>query len=635
MPLSTLPAAQADWDISLLRCLLDIPGLLVVAVDLDGHVELFNRECERLTGFPAKEVVGRRLWDVLAVPGHASVVRNLMRSLAAGTLIEARTGFWRTRNGETLQVYWHYQVLTRSDGRVRRILATGQPTDTPTSTPEPSGDATQLQPLLDGLPVLAAELDRNYQIRFANKGYQTWFGLDPRAQIGKHIRDVIGRKAFAVLRPQYSQALAGRHAVYHGEVPYARGGPRLVHGNYTPRFDADGNVVGLYILAVDLSPQLQLRKRLATELRRSRTILRNALDGVITTDGQGMIMDFNPAAEKLFGYRASEVVGQNIATLMPQPHSSRHDDHIRRYVETGRPHIIGIGRELTARHKDGSPIELQLALAEFFEDGQRRFVGFTQDIRARKRAEREARETLTRLADFTRLRAISDLSASLAHEISQPLTAVNAAAQAGLNALQADHPSPAMTREALEQIHVQSQRANRIIDQLHGFQRHNSTMHASFEDVHALVREVLDLLALQIETAGIEVELDLMSGGCDCLINQVQIEQVIYNLVRNAIDALCDWRDPRILRIVTGRNTALSICTITVSDTGPGIPANHLDRLFDPFFTTKEQGFGQGLLICRSIIEAHDGSLNAMNAPGGGATFLIELPDLARADHEH
>ncbi|MCC5810860.1 MAG: PAS domain S-box protein [Ectothiorhodospiraceae bacterium] len=624
----TSAGTPPDQDAALLRCLLDMPGLLVVVTDSHGRIELFNRECERLTGYEAQQVIGRPMWEVAARPEHREALQNFVQNLSAGAFIEERTGLWVNRFGEPRQIHWRYGALADDRGRVRRIVAAGTPaTAEPQLSHTADGqDDAPLRRLVDGLPVLAADLDRDYRIQFANLGCNDWFGLAPKAQVGKHIRDVIGRKAFAVLRPQFDQALAGRKAVYHGEVPYARGGVRFIHGTYAPRLDDHGDVTGLYILAMDLSRQHQFRKRLAAETRRGRTILANAIDGIITSDEAGTVLDFNPAAERLFGYHRSEVAGRNVSMLMPEPYQSRHEDYIRRYLETSRPHVIGVGREVTGRHKDGRNIELQLTIAEFLEDGQRRFVSFTQDIGDRKRAEREARELLARLAHSTRLSAVSELTAGLAHEVSQPLTAINAAAEAGLSLAEASEPSQATIKEALEQIHRQSQRANRVISQLHTFMRrdHPEALHP--ENIHAVIQNVLHLLCHELDETGVTVQLDLELTGCQCKVNKVQIEQVVFNLIRNAIDAMRETDGERRLRITTRRDRVGRACTIAVADTGPGITEADRDKLFDPFFTTKEQGLGQGLSICRSIVEAHGGRLTAANAPEEGATFLVELP---------
>ncbi len=623
-----------DRDTGVLRCLLQVPGLLVVATDPHGRIELFNRECERLTGQQAGAVQGLPIWDVAALPEHRETLRELVAHLSTGATVVEQTGWWMSRHGDARQIRWQYSTLADDQSRVRRIIATGTPDAmAPSRRTVPLHDETPLHRLVNGLPMLAAELDRDYRVRFANKGYHEWFGLDPAAQLGKHIRDVIGRKAFAVLRPQFAQALAGSTANYHGEVPYARGGSRFIHGTYTPRLDDQGMVTGLYILAVDLSRQQQLRKRLAAETQRSRMILDNAIDGIITINAQGIVLDLNPAAQKLFGYRYTEVVGRNIRMLMAEPDQSHHDDYIRRYLATSRPHVIGLGREVTGRHKDGHHIDVQLAISEFFEDGERRFVGFVHDLSARRQAEREAREHLTRLAHLTRLDAVSEFSAGLAHEVSQPLTAINAAAEAALSLIRASHTVQDTLKEALEQIHRQSQRANRVIRQLHTFVRKDQPQDVAPENIGQVIQDVLDLLDHELESTGVTVRLDLERITCRCLINKVQIEQVVFNLVRNAIDAMREMEGERILRIVTRRQPEAGACTITVTDSGSGIRKADRDRLFDPFFTTKEHGLGQGLSICKSIIEAHGGQLTVDNGADGGAEFMIRLPSSGDAGH--
>lgn len=484
-----------------------------------------------------------------------------------------------------------------------------------------------LRALVDTVPMLVAELDRSCRVRFANEAYRAWFGLDPALQIGRPIREVIGDAAFAVLRPCFEQALAGEEAHYSGEVPYHRGGTRLIHGTYLPVYDADGEVDGLYLLAMDLSDREELHRRLLAETVRARTVVDNAIDGIITIDEAGVIHAFNPAAERIFGYTAAEVIGCNVSLLMAEPDRSRHDQYLERYLATGERHIIGIGREVTGRHRDGTAIAVELAVAEFTEDGRRYFTGFTRDISERRRAEEAARERLAELARITRLHSMGELATGLAHEVNQPLTAVHANAEACLAMLDAGRLEPGAFRGALQQISQQGRRASEVVEQLRTFLRRQQSDEWTQQDPNDLVREVLPLLSHEMHVTGVAVDMDLADGLPRLTVNRVQIEQVLFNVMRNGIEAMDGLEGARILSIRTRRHDgAAPACEFDIRNTGDPIAEEHMERLFDPFFTTKTDGMGQGLAISRSIVEAHAGSLRAENRGAEGVAFRLLLP---------
>jgi len=615
---------ETSQDPELLQKLLDVSGQLVVVLDAEGCIQLFSKACEQLTGYSAEEVVGESVWKRLIPEQDVVGTRGTAARLKAGQDEVEHTNCWLTRSGERRLIHWRNTVLKDSDGGVRRIIATGiDITLQQRAVDAKRHSETQLRHLLDALPVLIAHLDRDYRVRFINEGYRVWFGLDPQSQHGRHIRDLIGLDAFRTLRPSFEHALSGRRATHHGEVPYARQGARFIHGTYIPSRDGGGRVDGLYILVVDLTEERRLRWQLAEELKRSQAIVDNAIDGIVTIDAGGTVRGFNPAAERIFGFSRDEVVGQNVSMLMPEPDRSRHDSYIRRYLESGKGHIIGIGREVLGRHRDGSSIELRLAVAEVSER-ERLFIGFTRDIRARKSAEREAREHFAELAHLTRLSTLGEVSAGLAHELSQPLTAIAAAVEAGLMMLDADAPNSGSLRPALDQIARQGQRAREIVEQLRTYMRKGEPHSMAPCNPARLVDNVLRLLNYEIEAHRIAVQTRLDSGLQSLIVNRIQIEQVLFNLAKNAIDAMRGTRGERLLSI-EGKVRS-GACEFLVTDTGPGIAEADLPRLFNPFFTTKTDGLGQGLSICRSIIERHGGTLTGENCDRGGAVFRFTLP---------
>lgn len=480
---------------------------------------------------------------------------------------------------------------------------------------------------ITALPTIVAQLDDQYRLQFASDGHRDWFGVDPQHQPGCHIREVIGQEAFVRLEPRFSAALSGSQTTYHGEIDYAHCGRRFVHSVYTPHHFGQGMMGdGVQMVVSDLTPYHNIRRQLADETLRSQTIVQHAIDGIITIDQRGIIQSFNPAAERLFGYRAQEAIGHNIAILMPEPDRDLHDGYIRRYQRTHEPRIIGTGRDVIATHRDGSLIEMRLAVAEFFLDREQHFVGFIHDLSSRKRAEREARESRDNLAHANRITAVGELTAGLAHEISQPLTAIQATAQACRSMLISGTPDPTQLADALEQITTQSQRTANIVQELRDFVRKGGPGQLSWHSAESLIDNAIPLLSHELQRAEVNLSCQHEKPLCDCLVNRVQIEQVLVNILRNAIEAMDGSDADRDLRVQSRVSPDGQSCEIDIEDSGPGIPAEHLNRLFDPFFTTKTHGMGQGLAICKSIVEHHGGQLEVDSPETGGALFRIVLP---------
>lgn len=190
-----------------------------------------------------------------------------------------------------------------------------------------------------------------------------------------------------------------------------------------------------------------------------RALLTAAVDAIVIIDHRGVIRTFNRAAEELFGYRAAEAVGANVSMLMPEPHRSEHDDHMRRYLATGEAHVVGIGREVDAQRKDGTVFRAWLSVGRVEGEDPPRFVGFLHDVTARQRAEEYERRAADRLAEVARLGAMASMAASIAHEVNQPLAAISTYALACERLLGLPNADIAEVRRALRQIAEQALRA--------------------------------------------------------------------------------------------------------------------------------------------------------------------------------
>ena len=364
-----------------------------------------------------------------------------------------------------------------------------------------------------------------------------------------------------------------------------------------------------------------------------QALLDACVDAVVIIDHRGIIATFNVAACRLFGYRAEEIIGRNVQQLMPEPDRSRHGQYIDQYLQSGQARVIGVGREVTARRRDGSEFPAALAIGRIAGREPARFVGFLHDLSERKLQEqqrrdaqeavREARERLTHLA---RLSTMGEMSNGLAHEINQPLAAITMFAQAAERFAGLPEPDMAEVRSALRQISAQSLRAGEIIKRLRALVRHRQPRE-ELVDLNAAVRELAVLVASDARVNNVRLSIELTENLPPVLGDTIQLQQVMLNLVRNAIEAVqADGSERLVILRTTPSATGVEM---NVSDLGPGLDPAIRARLFEPYATTKPEGTGLGLAISRSIIKSHGGLLDWRPNQPRGCCFYFNLPAVA------
>ena len=361
---------------------------------------------------------------------------------------------------------------------------------------------------------------------------------------------------------------------------------------------------------------------------RLRSILETVPDAVITIDERGVIESFSPAAERLFGFSAGEVVGRNVNILMPSPYQERHDGYIARYLATGERRIIGIGRVVLGKRKDESTFPMELAVGETIIAGKRLFTGFLRDITERQQNRKRLQELQAELTHVCRLSAVGQMGSALAHELNQPLTAIVNYMQACRRLLRTQLGAvPPRVDEAMEKAAAQATRAGEIIRRLRQFVEKGDSERRS-EDLNNVVEEASALALVGAKEHGVRVMLELAPDLPPIALDRVQIQQVVLNLVRNAVEAMSASEEPS-LTIRTRRDAGRGpggLAEVTISDTGSGLAQAVRDQLFHPFVTTKAGGMGVGLSICRSIVEAHGGRIWAEPNAKGGTSFTFTLP---------
>lgn len=355
------------------------------------------------------------------------------------------------------------------------------------------------------------------------------------------------------------------------------------------------------------------------------SILEIIPDALVVIDVGGRILLFSTAAEQIFGYAAPEVVGQDVAILLPERDRQAHAESMARYRNTGLSRMMGHNRRLIGRRKDGSEFPHSLQLCEAFGGGRRMIAAFVHDLSADEAREAQFEELQRELAHISRVYEMGTLASTIAHELNQPLMAISNIVQTSADILRRGEPAArSVLAEALNEAARETLRAGDILRRLRGFLSRGD-LEKTLEDPCGLVEDAICFEAARARFRNIACEVDCPLGTPRILVDRVQIQQVILNLVKNAIQSV--GKDGKLTVRVEAEPGAVRF---TISDSGPGVPPERVARLFKPFSTTKNDGMGLGLPICRSIVEAHGGTIRYEPSKTGGAAFTFALPIFTR-----
>ncbi len=350
-------------------------------------------------------------------------------------------------------------------------------------------------------------------------------------------------------------------------------------------------------------------------------IVQSSHDAILSKTLDGNILSWNPAAERIFGYAAAEAVGRHISLLIP-PDRLGEEDAIIALLRAGRSidHL-----ETVRRRKDGCDIYVSLSVSPVRDAAGRIFAASktVRDISEQKLAEARLQLLQSELVHVARLSAICQFSSATAHELNQPLTAVTNFVEAARRTLDAPgEDAVSRAKEMIDRAVGQALRAGAIMRNLRDFVDKRET-HRGVEDIDDVIAEAVALAVVGPAGGGVQVKLDLAPDIPCLVIDKIQIQQVLLNLIRNAIEAV---QSVAAHDVTVGTRRDGGYVCVTVRDTGPGLPPEVLARLFHPFITTKEKGMGLGLTISKSIVEAHGGRIAADSRLGEGACFSVHLP---------
>ncbi len=525
---------------------------------------------------------------------------------------------------------WHLNqavVLRDAEGKVLKFIGTTTDIDDQKRAQEElRASETNLREILNGIPGFVCTLNPAGQIDLANRPLLDFFGMTVEELNSWGTNGAIHPDDLPRVIAEFTHSMTTGIPI-DTEARYRRadGVYRWSQLQIVPVRDTEGKITVWYGLLTDIED----RKRAEDELRRSearhRIVVETASDAVVSIDEGGTIILANPATKRIFGHNPEELIGKSLTVLMPGAMRGLHETGFKRYLETGARHLNWQGTEMTALRANGEEFPAEVSFGEMTLDQRKVFTGFIRDISGKKRAEEELRNTHAELARVMRVMTIGQLTASIAHEVNQPLSGIVMNASTCLRMLSGDQPNIEGARETARRTIRDGNRASEIVTRLRTLFKRKEVAAESI-DLNDAALEVIALSLSELQRDRILVRHDLAENLPAVKGDRIQLQQVILNLMRNALDAMRDVDDrPRELLIKTESDDSKNV-KLTMQDTGIGFAPDAANRLFDSFYTTKDGGMGVGLSVSRSIIEAHRGRIWASANEGPGSSFAFSIP---------
>ncbi|PCD02153.1 PAS domain-containing sensor histidine kinase [Sphingomonas spermidinifaciens] len=491
--------------------------------------------------------------------------------------------------------------------------------------------ADELNLLIDGTEGYAIYmLDPEGRVTLWNKGAERLKGWTEDEVVGQPSSIFYPEPAQAAGKPAADLARARAEGRLEEEDWRLRknGSEFLAHVTLSALYDGRGALRGFGKVIRDVTEQRAADRKLSAGAMQFRSILATVPDAMVVINDSGEMLSFSAAAERLFGYVEEEVVGCNVKMLMPLPDREQHDGYLSRYLTTGEKRVIGRGRTVTGLKRDGTTFPMELSVGDASTEGARVFTGFIRDLTDRVAAEERIEELRSGLVHAARVSAMGTMASTLAHELNQPITAVVTFVRGVRNLIQEGNPDDAaMIEEGLDEAFNEALRAGSIVRRLREFVARGD-VEKSVEDLGVLIDDAAKLALIGARERGVETRFQFDAAVRSVLVDKVQTQQVLINLMRNAIEAMAEAQQ-RILTVSTSPEEG-GLARVTVADTGPGVAPEIAEDLFRAFNSTKAGGMGLGLSICRTIVEANGGRIWLESGPEG-ARFHFTL---VRADTE-
>lgn len=483
----------------------------------------------------------------------------------------------------------------------------------------------RLQTLLDHTPFLLAHCDRDGRYVAASRSYSALFGLTPDEIIGKRVVDVVGARSSEMMRPHIEAVLAGKRVEYEAEIQVGDVEPRHYHVIAVPERNEQDQVLGYIVSVIDITERVsafeeneRLLEKLATEIGIGIWELDLHANQFVRMSGMAALYGLEAGTINSADFRRQVHADDRVDAAARRDAAIRERQTFQAEFRVNRPNgeirwMLGVGRGVYDK-MTGEPT---------------RMVGLNVDITQKKANEEEAELQRRELTHLMRVATLGGLSGGIAHELGQPLASILANAQAAEAILSKDHPDLAEVLEILREIAQEDQRAGQVIRRLRQLLHRGEHQRAPVS-LNELIASTLQLLHSELATRKIKVDTDLRTGLPLISGDSVELQQVLINLIMNAIEAMASIPpSERTLSIITEEKEAGNIA-VSIKDRGPGMSRDKLERIFEPFFTTKLGGLGLGLSICSTIVMSHHGKLGLRNASEGGIVATVSLPKSAQ-----
>jgi PAS domain S-box-containing protein len=459
-------------------------------------------------------------------------------------------------------------------------------------------------------------------ISYWNQGAESLYGWRSEEAIGRVSHELMQTVFPAPLEEITAQLLGSNR--WEGELIHTKrdGAPVTV----ASRWSVQRNQRGLPVAILETNNDISERKRAEEALRRQANLLEQTHDAILVWAFPGMITYWNRGAEQLYGFSRKEAIGRLSHELLRTEHPMAAELFEKLLERQGT-----WAGELTQNTRDGQKVTVESRHVLLREADGRRFVMETnRDVTERKRAEERLQRAHVELAHVTRMTTLGEFAASIAHEVNQPLAAIVTNGDICLRLLNHDVPNLEETRAALNAMINNGMRASEIIRRLRALTKKTTPEKVELS-INDVVGEVIPLVQPEMLSQRVSLHLELAPTLPFVLGDRIQLQQVIINLVVNAIESMGSVTDRSRELVIRSRSDAASQLIIDVQDTGLGIDPENVKQLFNAFFSTKPSGMGMGLSICRSIVENHGGKLWVSQNPGPGATFHFTLPSYREA----
>ncbi|MGJ7505820.1 PAS domain-containing hybrid sensor histidine kinase/response regulator [Variovorax sp. GT1P44] len=489
--------------------------------------------------------------------------------------------------------------------------------------------------LLEHITARLSVIDRAHRYVYANREVLEFLGRPASEVIGRHLSEVVGAAAYSGYQPLAARVFSGEALRLEGWVEYPGHGLRYLRETFIPYGPVDGEVEVVAVFGRDHT-ELKLREQeLASRLDDLNTsealktaIVDHALAALVTTDELGRIVEFNPAAEAMFGRARSAVMGQPVSeVMMPERFRGPHEAGMRRLQAGGAPRVMGKRLEMYALRADGAEFPMEMVLWRTDAHGHVFYTASIADLSERHAAAAQIARQREALRQSEKLTAMGSLLAGVAHELNNPLAIVMGRA----SLLEEKCEAQPELRADAQRVREAAERCGRIVRTFLNMARSRPTTR-SLVALNEMVRAAVDMLQYGYRTHGIDLELSLAEALPQVNVDGDQIGQVVMNLLVNAQQALAGTQGARRVLVETGMEPARANCEprvwLRVSDNGPGVESDARDRVFEPFFTTKPDGVGTGLglAVSRTVARDHGGELTLESASPQGASFRLSLP---------